>query len=241
MATGPPAAVVWEAHVSELIQRDTRWRQLWSTMRKACGIPDAAVSYPGHPSQRETKQGRAHAEELARCQQDPKPLADGLLELRQRVLGLRIGRRRARSSSTSFSFSSHSSSSTPPASDAGEDGEDGGWVLHKGRFLRRYGPDEQAQHQQLWGEEAHVRELLAALLQGASDGNNGGGGGKGRDVHPRGLTYYPPNGYRAWEKGSFDPADSWRLAIVHNIPAGRSLFRYRHPATGQVNKIEAQE
>jgi hypothetical protein len=237
-----PPAVVWEAHITDLIRRDSRWGQVWRALGRVSTIPDAAVTYPGHASQRESKPGRTHQEELARCKQDPSPLVDGLSELRQRVLGraaAAVGRRRGRSLSTTLSTSS---ASTPPGSDIGEDGEDGGWVLHRGRFVRRGGLEEEEQY----GEEAYIRELLAGILATArsSQPSDGGGSSSGKGnkpgkdalVQPRGLTYYPPGGYRAWEKGSFDAADSWRLAIVHNIPAGRSLFRYRHPTTGQVGR-----
>lgn len=234
------SSIVWEAHISELMRQDSRWRPLWSTLLKACTIPDAATTtFPGHASQRDTKPGCAHQEELARCKQDPHPLADGLSELRQRVFGLgrvgssSTGRRRGRSTSSSASISSSPSASASQSGGAGGDGDgDSGWVLQRGRFVWRdaRGPDAEG----AYSEEAYIRDLLATILL------NTGGGNSSKGVRPRGFAYVPPNGFRAWERGSLDPTDSWRLMILHNIPANRSQFRYRHPTTGQVSHRKAR-
>lgn len=48
-----------------------------------------------------------------------------------------------------------------------------------------------------------------------------------------GHFWYPPGGYMGWHTNSRAPG--WRLYLTRAAAAGRSFFRYRDPATGEIH------
>ena len=229
-----PDAVVFEAHITDLIRKDARWRQLWSLFLKACTIPDAAPAYPGHHTQKDTKQGKLHREELARCYKEPSPFSDGLNELKQKVFSPQRQHQKRSSSVSSFLHRG-------AAHGGGHQAE---WQAYKGRFLRvAPTPLPPSSGVVIEDEEAFMRELLATLLNNTTNTSHPPSSSSSssmlddHDVRSRGFAYFPPHGYQAWRKNAFDKAGSYRLVLVHNVPTGRSFFRYRHPSTGLVQAL----
>ena len=296
MSTEP---VVWEAHVTDLIRKDGRWRQVWSLFLNACTIPDDTTTYPGHATQKETCKGKLHREELARCYKDPSAIIDGLAELRQKFL---FRHHKWRSSSLPSFLSrngsnSSSSSSVTSSSSGGSSGSNPSenmsaseWKAHKGRYLRVAPassvtllpfpsssiPSSSPSSSPfiVEDEETQMRELLTTLLSSemnrgyqrnsensttstsSSIKNNNKEQQQQQqqqerrqqqqseqldetDVLSRGFTYFPPHGYQSWCKNAFDKSSSYRLTLVHNVPSGRSSFRYRHPSTGLLHILPA--
>ena len=44
----PVEPVVWEAHISDLTRRDSRWSNIWALFLHSCTIPeDVDQHYPG--------------------------------------------------------------------------------------------------------------------------------------------------------------------------------------------------
>jgi hypothetical protein len=67
-----PEVAVWEAHITDLIRRDDRWHQLWATFLRWCVVPEDTEKFPGHSSQRSTRQGRVYQEEFKHCMEEPR-------------------------------------------------------------------------------------------------------------------------------------------------------------------------
>lgn len=253
--------IVWEAHITDLIRDDGRWRQVWATFLKLCTIPDDTAAYPGHSSQKETKQGKLHHVELARCYKDPRPFKDGLEEWKKHLLW---PHRKGHASLSLWLPRGRSKD----FSDANRDGSR--WQLCNGCYIRTpsshvttSSPSPRPQHfvSPVEDEEELVRELLVTLLNRLEEthrrkaragkamlesrrGVSGAGSHSlynHAHVRPRGALYHPPNGYNTWRKHPEDSIDSFRLVFLHCVPPGRSMSRHWHPSFRLAQVLTCQE